>query len=94
MSVVGSEGPDDTHRRFIGTPHKPIGIDTEGYVHHANEQAGIVYQIKDGRVQGRVDIFEHPDPQKRNLDAYVDYVVEKRGFETRWLVKVSEVFGE
>ena len=93
MSAVQESKPDGTQSRYIGSPHKPIGRDAQGYVHHIDEKRGIVYQIKDGRVKGRVNIKAHPDPQMRHADHYVDYVNSERGWETRWLVKTSEVFG-
>lgn len=94
MSVVGSGRSDDTHSTYIGSPHKPIGRDAQGYVHHADEKRGFVYQIRDGDVKGKVNINEHPDPQMRHLDSYVDYVAQNRGWADRVLIKTSEVFGD
>ena len=88
-----TENSIDTNRRFIGTQHKYLGRDRDGYHHHADESRGLVYRFDDeGQIERVTDLFEHPNPEMRHLDSYIDFVAEGRGWEDRRIIKAEAIF--
>ena len=85
---------DETSRRFIGTAHKYLGRDRDGYHHHADESRGLVYRFDEkGRIERVTDLFEHPNPEMRHLDSYIEFVAEGCGWEDRRIIKAETIFG-
>ena len=83
----------DTSRRFIGTPHKYLGRDRDGYHHHVDKSRGLVYRFDDhGDIERVTDLFEDPNPEMHHLDSYIEFVAEGCGWEDRRNITAEAIF--
>lgn len=77
-----------TDRSLIATTHKYLGVDAEGFHHHANEPRGLVY-----RIGAAGEIERVTELAGRHLDTYIEFVAAQVGWADRQMIKAKTLLG-